>query len=877
MHAIPRSRSNAIPRHRLLELLSDWPRRRLICIVAPAGYGKSMLAADWIRSLTALPPTQQPDVAWLSLHESLDAERCLHSLAHQLLPLVPALQAILSLDGSGHYSPAQRMRMLCAELAAAARPIILVVDDFHLITDPAAHTLFQLLLDHDTDHLHLVLVSRTFPGLRIDRLVLDDALLSLDQHDLAVRRDEFLQLVPLLGLASQPAAVLEELENRCSGWIAGLKLLAHDALRSGTPAHLPPQLSGSALFQFVESRILATLSEPLRTFARIGAQLPWMSADLLAAITDASPAECRRLLDELVSSNAFVVEFDAPDDGVRCRFHPLVQEALRRSADAAAGNALRRRAAAWFLQRDDADAALYVLGATPLPAELAPDLTRVVRRALLRFDLAAARRWLAAPPPALLENHAPLAVAAAWTEFLAESIPTFDAALLRARTALQHCPPPALDLDELRRDVAVLTVYRRMLDHDPDAAAHELAAAEVIPGSLDSLGGGYLFLMRSLIRRDTDTHEVCIQLLQQAAAIFERIGHDYGVVAMLFASINFKQRHADLHGALATSLFLQGFTQQRSLMHIPHARENLLLHGRFLYLLDRIPEAREILLEFLRQSVYDDAKIDDRYVARVHRHLCDAAAAADPAAVLREVDAVEDAARWAQILELEWSLSRAVAAWPRIVREHRAGHPERCRQTAESLRIGLAALDDQTPAIIRLAVLAGAVLGNDDSPTLTAHLEQFLAHVEATQMPLITLQVRLLQAVHAHRRGHARSTTKILRTLLPDIERSGARRLLLDFPELHPLARRCAPDHAARLLTQDDAPVPPSMADPQARFTPQEIRILDQLATGMGTKEIAVAHTLSRKTVYGHLQNIYKKLRVHNREDAIRVWRSREE
>ena len=871
MHAIPRSRSSAIPRHRLLALLSDWPRRRLISIIAPAGYGKTMLAADWIRSLADLPPAQQPAVAWLSLHESLDAERCLHSLAQELLPFIPALQAILSLDGSGHYSPAQRLRLLCAELAAAAQPVVLVIDDFQLITDPDALALFQQLLDSAPDHLHLVLVSRNSPSLRVDRLILEDALLTLNQHDLAVQHDEFLQLVPLLGLASQPAAALDELERRCSGWIAGLKLLAHDALRSGKPVHPPPGLSGSALFQFIESRILASLSEPLRAFTRQAAQLPWMSAELLAAVTDAPPAECRRMLAELVASNAFVVEFDAPNDGTHFRFHPLVQEALRTTADAAASDDLRRRAAAWFLQREDADAALYVLGPTPFPPELAPDLARAIRRALLRFDLAAARRWLAAPPAALLDSHASLAVCAAWTEFLAESAPPFVAALLHAQAVLLRCPPTS-DLDELRRDVAVLAVYRHLLDNNAESAARELAIAESIPAATNSLGGGYLFLMRSLSQRDTDTHEVCIHLLQQAAAVFERIGHDYGVVAMLITSMTFKLRHADMHGALATSIFLQGFTRTHSLVHIPHARENLLLQGRFLYLLDRIPEAREILHEFLRQSVYDDAKLDDRYIARVHLQLCDAADAADPAAVLRAIDAVEDAAHWAQILKLEWDISKSLAAWPRIVREHRAGRPESCRQTAESMRLSLAALDDQTPATVRLAVLAGAALGGDDSPALAAHLQQFLAHVEAMQMPFIAIQVRLLQVIYAHRRADMRDVTKILRALLPDIERSGARRLLLDFPELHSLARRCSPEHAARLLPQDAAPTSRTIK-PSVRLTRQELRILDQMAGNMSTREIAAAHTLSEKTVYGHIQNIYKKLGVHSREEAVRVWK----
>jgi DNA-binding CsgD family transcriptional regulator len=332
---------------------------------------------------------------------------------------------------------------------------------------------------------------------------------------------------------------------------------------------------------------------------------------------------------------------------------------------------------------------------------------------------------------------------------------------------------------------------------------------------------------------------------------------------MLLSTMLFKLRYADLNGALASSIFLQGFAQQHDLIHLPYVRENLYLSGQVLYLLDRIPEARQVMENFLKLPVHSENQVDSSYIARLHLQLCAAAEAPDPAVPLHNIDAVEDAASWAHVLELEFSTSHGLVAWPRILRDHRAGRPESCRQTTESLRVGITELDDRTQNAIRLAVLAGAVLSNDDSPQLDAQLEHFRAHLEATHFPLLALQTNLLQVVHAHRRGDAHTAVEQLRTLRPAIERCGARRLLLDFPELQHLVHDDLPESDSQMRAASPA---------DFNLTRQEIRILNQLADDLNTKEIAVAHGLSKKTIYGHIHRIFKKLRVHSRGEAVRVW-----
>lgn len=866
MRVIPMLRSRTITRTRLLESLQHWPELRLIQIVAPAGYGKSTCAAAWAHSFAALPDARRPTFVWLSLFEDIDADRWLRALIEALLPAVPTLQSLLPLDGSGQYSPAQRLRMLVAELAAAPRPLILVIDDYHLLSDPALHALTQQLLNSAPPGVLIVLVSRTTPPLDITPLILDDAVLTLTERDLAFDHDEFLAFVRLSGLDSQPVTILDDLERRCIGWVSALKLLAYD-LQHGLPGRAAAVLthpSDASLHQFIESRILSTLPEPLREFALRAAPLPWISAGLMAAVADISPDEAARRITALVDSNAFLTEFPAPDDQPRVRFHPLFQDALLHAAAKRAEQPVeRRRAAAWFLSRDDADAALNLLAPDLDPADFADDIAHTIRRAIIRSDLAAAQRWLVALPPALLAAHASLAVAAAWTAFLSESISSFEPAIPRAQTALASCT----GADELQLDVMVQSVYLHVLHGRMDVAAHELAAAETFARPADTLGYGYLQLMHVLLPSDPSDFEARAVRLQAAAEIFERIGHDHGVVTMFYSRMLLKFRFADLPGALASATFLQGFVERRHLDRAIYAQENQWMRGQILYLLNRIPEARDIFRHILDTPAYDNQLGYMPYIASLYLQLCDAAEAVDPSATLHQTDEVADAAQWAHVLELDFNSAISGIAWPRILRDHRAGRPERCQQTPEAVGKAPANLTDHVNDHIQLMFFASAILSSHGAPQLSVQLGTFLEHLDGRHAVFMAMQTRLLHALHALQNNDQRTALSLLRELLPGIERSGAARLLLDFPILQPLLHNCSGPFARRLLALFRAtPTLPI-------FTDQETRILVQLAAGLTTKDIAAVHTLSINTVYSHVNRIFRKLGVHDRADAIRAAR----
>jgi LuxR family maltose regulon positive regulatory protein len=863
-------RTRTIPRRRLLDALQRWPEMRLIRIVAPAGYGKSSLVAAWMQSLAALPEDQRPLVASLSLLSDIGAENYVRGLIDAQQPALPALQSILAPANSGEQSPTQSIAALCHELAAAPRAVVLVIDDVHLLTDPSLHALTQQLLDHAGDRLHLVLVSRTAPPLQITELVLADAALTLSERDLAFDHDEFIAFSQLVGIEAHPAALLDDLERRCSGWVTGLKLLSYDILhplpgRVHAPASAFTSSSAEeAIRHFLEDRVLTQLATPLRDFALAAARMPWMSAALMAAVSDTPIEICAQRLVDLNAVIGFMTEFHVADE-TRYRFHPLFHDALRDIAVAHGPQHVeRRRAAAWLVAHDDVDAALAAL-APDIPAStIADDLAAAVHRAFLHFDLIAARRWLAALPADLLDSHAPLAVAAAWLAFLAESVPQLDAALPRAAAALRCAPR-----QDLLLDLAVLESYHFLLHARFDEAIRRLADAEALATPADSLGAGYLHFVRFLIPRTQHDIDARARELWPATDIFERIGFDYGVIQMMFAQKLLKQWFGDLRSALADSDFLQAFARSHDRSRHIAVQEDFRQRGEILYLLNRIDEARAIMQSIVASTECRDEALGNVHLVRTYLALCDFADGAHHPTSGQPHDTTwDDAEQWAQILASNYSGNLGYIAWPRILRDFRAGRLERCWQTIETLRLSLDDDSDQIHVTLRMAILGGAVLGRRTQPQLADHLDSFLESLDARGNRLTSQYVRLLRVLHALSLGQEPLALERLQDLLPHVEHSGALRILLDFPALQPLLQRCDSPFAERVL----ALFPQPAAANDFILTPQERRVLEQIAAGATTKQIAAAHTLSLKTIYSHMHNIFRKLGVHSRKEAVRVW-----
>ena len=264
---VPRPRPDLVPRPQLAERLNRGLARGLVLVCAPAGYGKTVLLADWARR------GQQP-AAWLSLDvgDNDPARFWRHGVA--------ALdQAAGSPDGWARcWPPAPPsyeglVTALINELAAGpdADQTLLVLDDYHLIDSEAVHASLGFLIEHRPPGLRLVLASRSDPPLALARLRGRDQLAELRAAELRFTADEAAALLRQGAAASGaalPDTAVAALAARTEGWAAGLQLAALSLRGQPDAAGFTAAFTGSHRYvlDFLTEEVLEHQSEHVRTF-----------------------------------------------------------------------------------------------------------------------------------------------------------------------------------------------------------------------------------------------------------------------------------------------------------------------------------------------------------------------------------------------------------------------------------------------------------------------------------------------------------------------------------------------------------------------------------------------------------------------------------
>jgi LuxR family maltose regulon positive regulatory protein len=175
----PAVRKFAVQRPGLMRSLDDAAARRLIVFRAPAGYGKTTLAAEWCQRLRESGAL----VAWLSLDiDDNEPGAFAYHLARAVDGAAPNLgrDAMALLHASSLIPPRNVVSSLLNGVSEIDAETYLFLDDFHVVSDHRCHELMGLLLRYAPSNLHLVLVSRTEPRLPLSRLRLDDQLAEID-------------------------------------------------------------------------------------------------------------------------------------------------------------------------------------------------------------------------------------------------------------------------------------------------------------------------------------------------------------------------------------------------------------------------------------------------------------------------------------------------------------------------------------------------------------------------------------------------------------------------------------------------------------------------------------------------------------------------
>jgi LuxR family maltose regulon positive regulatory protein len=411
---IPPPRAQRVLRARLLTPLRTPTLPPVTLVTAPAGYGKTTLVADWITRdarraawVTLDAADDDPGAFWTSVATALSTVQPAagaHALdllrQPQPLPL-PTILTILINDLTAHLAP-----------DAAGRPVLLVLDDYHVITHRAIHELVMTLIEHLPPHLRLVLTSRGDPPLRLGRLRVRERLLEIRASDLAFEEPETAAfLTETMGLALVPAAATT-LTTRTEGWVAALQLAALSLRHQTDPAAFLAGFGGGHryLLGYLVEEVFSQQPPAVQTFLLATSVLERMCADLCAAVlAPASPDPAaagagspQTLLEELDAANLFVVALDA--GGQWYRYHPLFAEMLRhqlRHVAPAEERIYRQRACAWLTHAGYEREAVGQALAGQDWAAAAGLIEQCAEGAWQRGELGLLAGWLDALPPVL--------------------------------------------------------------------------------------------------------------------------------------------------------------------------------------------------------------------------------------------------------------------------------------------------------------------------------------------------------------------------------------------------------------------------------------------------------------------------------------------
>ncbi|MCA9875125.1 MAG: hypothetical protein KC441_15755, partial [Anaerolineales bacterium] len=396
---------------------------RLTLVSAPAGFGKTTLVSAWLAQLADLNrQLSGGQAAWLSLDENDDDPvRFLAYLIAALQTAVPDLGegAAALLQSHPPPSPETILTLLINDFSHCDRLIILVLDDYHVITASAVHQALTFFLEHLPPTLHLLLTTRSDPPLPLSRLRARSQIIEIRANDLRFTTDEadqFLNQAMDLALSTETLATLQE---RTEGWIAGLQLAALSIQGQPDASGFVRAFAGSNRFvlDYLVEEVLNRRPQGTMNFLLQTSILDRLSGPLCDQVTGQTGSQA--MLEELERNNLFLVPLD--EERKWYRYHHLFAEVLLNRLNQTLPDALlglHLRASEWYeLNRLPFEAVNHALAAQ-LFGRAAALIEHMAPTMIQRSELARLLTWLNVLPDSEVQARPMLALYFCWALFL---------------------------------------------------------------------------------------------------------------------------------------------------------------------------------------------------------------------------------------------------------------------------------------------------------------------------------------------------------------------------------------------------------------------------------------------------------------------------
>ncbi len=885
---IPPVRSELVSRPRLVKRLNAGLARKLTLISAPAGFGKTTLVTAWLNSV------ERP-FAWLSLDAGDN-----HPLRFWRY-VVAALQTVNTAIGedvlpaleSPQPPPLEALVtaltndiVAASQTAPGAFPCILVLDDYHVIKAQAIHESLNFWLDHLPPALHLLLTTRSDPPLALSRRRGRAEMTELRAVDLRFTVEEasaFFNQAMGLDLAAEDIAALE---RRTEGWIVGLQMAAISMQGTADRHAFVTSFAGDDRYvaDYLMEEVLQQQPQHIQDFLLQTSILNALHASLCDAVCGRSGSQ--DTLTGLEQSNLFIVPLDNSRDWYR--YHHLFADLLRRRLSRASGDVteLHRRAAEWYEWQGTINQAIH-------HSLAAKDFHRAARLIELHAETLEWQHgvlgWLNELPQELLHARPRLCLVAAWALHTFGQLDEIEPYLQAIESHLQDAG------FDLSADA----------DRQPAMSPGELAQARRVMGEALNIRA-LVTLMQGNPSRAIEQFQQTLTMLPQDARELRRnaaiglaeayylrgnvsfasqayakaIEHsqdkeDMMVAVSLTRLAELELIAGRLHQATETYRQMQQLVADQD--KAQHYISGLINYGRG----NLLRERNELVAaeHQFRQGIVCGARwAEPRLLLACHSGLARVLQAqGDRAGALQAIEEAVQIERrhgitWA------WGLPSATTLQARIrlaqgdLESAARWAREQNLQTGDELAFSH---EIEYLTLARVLVVQGAA---DAALELLARLRQAAKAGGRTGrvIEILALRALALQAL-----GDLAGALDTLAQALALAEAEGYARIFVD--EGAPMARLLyralergiAPEYAARLLAayeaQDEAAEPkaPQVEPLIEALSEREVEVLQLLAEGSSNREIAHKLSISLGTVKAHNSNVYGKLGVNSRTQAV--------
>lgn len=875
LHAPP-LRSEYVQRKRLYAALDGGLTRKLTLISAPAGSGKTTLVSGWAHQ-------QSIPVTWLSL--DIDDNDVFRFLTYMITALQNA-QSTIGLTSLGMLQTVQINQIeeiliqLTNEVLACQTPVILILDDYHLITSQEVHDVLLFLIDHISSQLHILITTREDPPFPLSRLRGRGELVELRTADLRFTNEEAALFIKRTTDSELTLDQVIALTARTEGWIVGLQLAAH-SIRDQTSSYVNnfiETFTGSHryILDYLIEEVLLRQTPEVQDFLLHTSILERFTPSLCDALTGRKDGHL--LVKQLDAANLFIIPLDQAREWYRYHhlFADLLRIRLEQTVEQDQIALLHRRASDWFEEHGFITEAIDHSLKTNEVTRIAGLVERHVLAILEQGHSGTLMRWLKSMTPEMIMRYPWLNIARAW--MLARNN-SFEEAL----SFLSEVDEQLIQCDELSPDqvkhinghIKAIHCYIEVYSMGNRQRSIQLAneALDLLPQADMRTRGMILVLLGNLYRLEL-SFSLSTQTLKRALVIYRESNQNYVVIDILAQLARIHRDQGRLHDAV--KLYKEAheigtYTVVGKPYQSPLLAKIMGTSGRIYYEWNRLDDA----LQIGQQAVAFSKQLGQAHV-EMGAHLL-------MAKILT---------RRRQNREALNSIQEALACGPSSaspIHEFIIG-------TAETdIRLAMGDIDSVERWVIKngrrddiatdvrdfeLAHLNIVLFRNHrihDLKDLLSFLTRYQSHYEERMALNLWVKVLILRALSLFAMSEVDQGLEVLSRALKYTESESYIRSYIDhgsaIAELlnYALARGISTNYVRKLLEtlssdHPDTEKQSNLIDP---LSDREMEVLRLLTTHLTQSEIAVQLYISINTLRTHTKNIYDKLNVHNRTEAV--------